>query len=341
MVILATLLILSMILFRDDGSENKRQKTLYGFFDTFATVYNYSEDSDEEYIKNYQLVEATLAHYHELFDIYNSHEGVAGLYEINRNAGVAPVEVQEDLIKFLEYCKEIHSLTKGETNIAMGAVLSLWHECRSDAVKNPSKARLPDPDALSEAAEHCDIDDLIIDRENSTVYIADEKMSLDVGAIGKGYAVERAAEALSRQGVSGYVLDVGGNIRIVGDRPSGEGYRTGIKDPLAPEGGYSLILTLSDTSTVTSGGYERYYVVDNKKYHHIIDKDTLMPADHFASVTVITDDSGLADALSTALFCMDGKSGLELVESIDVVEAVWVKADGEVIKSSGIDGFVK
>ena len=128
---------------------------------------------------------------------------------------------------------------------------------------------------------------------------------------------------------------------MVGDRPGGGGYRTGIKDPRDPSGGYSLILTVESTSTVTSGGYERYYEVDGKIYHHIIDKDTLAPAEHFASVTVVTPHSGLADTLSTALFCMDIETGRALVESLDEVEAVWVEYDGTVLKSSGIDNFVK
>ena len=164
-------------------------------------------------------------------------------------------------------------------------------------------------------------------------------MSLDVGAIGKGYAVERTAEKLAEAGAEGYVLDVGGNLRIIGTKPSGDGFKMGIKDPFDKDGGYSKILVIADTSGVTSGGYERYFTVDGKKYHHIIDKDTLSPADKFASVTVITPDSGLADALSTALFCMDEAVGLSLVESLGQVEAVWVRNDGSVVCSSGIADY--
>ena len=340
MVILAVLLILCMLITPGKDPE-KKQKTFYDLFDTVGTVLDYSGDTDEKFDENYQLVYHTLRYYNDIFDIYNDRENVVGIYEINKNAGIAPVEVPTELIDFLEFCKEVHALTGGEVNVAMGAVLSLWHECRMVAAVAPASAMLPEEESLIEAAKHCDINKLIINRADSTVYLEDKEMSLDVGAIGKGYAVEMAAKKLSEVGADGYVLDVGGNLRIIGAKPSGDGFKIGIKDPFGNAGVYVKILVLKNTSSVTSGGYERYYTVGDKKYHHIIDKDTLYPSEKFASVTVITEDSGLADVLSTALFCMSEEEGVTLVESLSGVEAVWVKNGGEVICSSGIEGFIK
>ena len=321
------------------GEPQRKYKTTYGYFNTVTTVFDYTGGTEEEFEDNFDLVCETLTYYHKLFDIYNDAEGAVGLYEINREAGKSAVRVDGSVIDFLEYCKEIYELTEGEVNIAMGAVLRLWHECRTDASISTALARIPSRAELTEASLHCDINKIIINREESTVYLEDPMMSLDVGAIGKGYAVEMVAKRLVANGVEGYVLDVGGNLRMIGDRPSGKGYRTGIKDPSDPSGGYSMILTVSKTSTATSGGYERYFVVDDEIYHHIIDKDTLYPAEHMSSVTVITEDAGLADSLSTALFCMDIESGLALVESLDGVEAVWIKVDGTLIESAGIKDF--
>lgn len=340
MALLAVLLVLAMFL-PDGGDAEKRQRSFYGLFDTVGYVMDYSNDSDQRFAENYELAHKVLEHYHRLFDIYGDHDGVSGLYDVNKNAGIAPVRVSSELIDFLEFSKEVYTLTGGEVNVVMGAVLSLWHDCRELAAFDPTGAKIPDAESLSEAAKHCDINKLIINREESTVYLEDERMSLDVGAVGKGYAVEMAAKRLAEAGADGYVLDVGGNIRIIGDKPSGDGFRTGIKNPLDSNGGYVKILTLSDTASVTSGGYERYYTVDGKRYHHIVDKDTLHPAERFASVTVITPDSGLADALSTALFCMDVEAGLSLVESLEDVEAVWVAPDGGAVCSSGIEAFLK
>jgi thiamine biosynthesis lipoprotein len=132
------------------------------------------------------------------------------------------------------------------------------------------------------------------------------------------------------------VLDVGGNLRIVGAKPDGNGWITGIKDPHNASK-YAEKLTLSDISCVTSGDYERYFEVDGIRYHHIIDKDTLYPAEHFSSVTVICRDSGLADALSTALFCMSYEEGRALVDALDSVEVIWVTKAGGKYTTDGID----
>lgn len=160
--------------------------------------------------------------------------------------------------------------------------------------------------------------------------------ALDVGAVGKGYAVERSAQALVERGCKSYVLNVGGNIRTIGTKVDGSGWITGIKDPLNPDSKYAMYLSLTDTSCVTSGTYERYFIVDRVKYHHIIDCETLMPANYFISVSIITKDSGLADALSTALFCMSYEEGKALIEKLENVDVLWIYSDGSLKYTSGI-----
>lgn len=331
MVLLATLLIIAAVLFREE-EEKRRSKTLYGYFDTVSVIYDYSGGSEEGFSARCRTVEDIFDYYHGLLDVYNNRDSENGLYEINEKAGKEPVKVPEELIAFLEFSIEAHRLTGGEVNIALGGVTLLWHQCRMEATANPEAAKIPDSEALAEAALHTDITKIVIDKENSTVFLADEKMRLDPGAIGKGYAAERAAEALVGAGADGLVLDVGGNIRAVGKKPSGEGFTTGIKDPFG-NGGYTDVVEIEDSSAVTSGGYERYYYVGENRYHHIIDKDTLTSPEYFASVTVLTKDSGLADALSTALFCMSYEEGAELINDFDGVEAIWINHDGSVVRS--------
>ena len=131
------------------------------------------------------------------------------------------------------------------------------------------------------------------------------------------------------------MLNIGGNIRIIGHKPDGSGWGTGIKDPKNPNR-FALQLTIADTSCVTSGDYIRYFTVNGTKYHHIIDKDTLMPSSFFSAVTVFTANSGLADALSTALFSMSYEDGLALVNRIGGVEVVWIATDGAIQYTQGI-----
>ena len=304
-----------------------KNRIFYEYFDTVSTVYDYSGDSDEKFRENALLVEERLKYYHELFDIYNEYEGLTNLATVNRLAKAGEVEVCGELIEFLEYAIEMHGLTEGNTNIAMGSVLSIWHKYREAGKAVPTEAE------LKAAAEHTDINKLVIDRENSTVKFLDPKMSLDVGAIAKGYAVERIAEELIERGATAYVLDVGGNLRAIGTKVDGGTWRTGVRNPdLFSREQYVYYLDIADTSVVTSGDYQRFYTVNGVKYHHIINKDTLMPADYFSSVTVVTKDSGLADALSTALFNMDYESGAKLLDTLDGVSVIWVTKDGEVKK---------
>lgn len=299
----------------------------YEYFDTVSVVYSYAGDGEDVFSANCSAVEDVISRYHRLFDIYYEYSGINNLRTVNTHAGIAPVTVSEELIDFLEYGMEIYRKTNGETNIMIGAVTRLWHDCREEALRDPEAARIPTEGELAEARAHTSPELLVINREEKTVYITDPEASLDVGALGKGYAAQRASEALRARGALGYVLNLGGNIVTIGTKPTGEGWRTSIRDPHSA-GEYALTVTLSDICCVTSGNYERYYVADGKRYHHIVDKDTLMPSEFFSSVTVLSDDSALADALSTALFCMPYEEGRALVDSIPGTEAFWIDNDG-------------
>ena len=312
----------------------------YNFFDTVSYIYSYTGDTKESFSENCSKIAEILDKHHKLFDIYYEYTDVTNLCTINKNAGGEPLKVDKELIDFLLYAKELYDITNGEMNIMMGAVLRPWHDCRTEASSDPSSARLPEEAVLVEAAKHTDFSSLEIDVENQTVRITDPKASIDVGALGKGYATEKAAQYLIQKNIKGYVLNIGGNIRIVGTKTDGSGWMTGIKDPEAPGSAYASYITIANTSCVTSGNYERFYNVDGVKYHHIIDKDTLMPANYFSSVTIITENSGLADALSTALFCMSYEDGLSIVEALDGVDVLWILPDGEQKMTDGFKSLI-
>lgn len=327
--ILAILGLLAVILVsRPDSLKPGTGVVNYALFDTVSYIYTYAGDTSAVFDKNCKEVWSLLAEYHQLFDIYREYSGVNNLCTLNKNAGGDAIEVSPRLIEFLLYARELYTLTNGEMNIMMGSVLSLWHDAREDG------GYIPSPDSLAEADKHTSFDLLVIDEENNTVRITDENARIDVGALGKGYATEMAANYLENKGVSSYVLNIGGNIRIIGQKPDGEGFKTGIKNPLDTST-FIKKITISDVSCVTSGDYERYYTFEGKKYHHIIDKDTLCPSDYFSSVTVITKNSGLADALSTALFSMSYEDGLALVKRIGDVDVLWVYHDGTTESTEG------
>ncbi|MBO5501838.1 MAG: FAD:protein FMN transferase [Clostridia bacterium] len=305
-------------------------------FDTASQLVIYA-DSQQEANRLAQWIYAELLRYHKLFDQYNDWPNVAGIYEVNEKAAAKPVRVEPELFSLLTFAKEMYSLTKSKTNIAMGSVLRLWHQAREDGTVNPEAAYLPEMTALQDAALHADPQHLLLDEANQTVFFTDPAMKLDVGAIAKGYAVEQVALQLEAEGVNGVLLSIGGNVRAVGTRPDGTAFPVGVQNPdLTAEKKHIAILTLNNASLVTSGSYQRYYTVEGKQYHHIIDPVTLMPATHVWAVSVVTKDSGLADALSTALFNLPLEEGMKLIDSLPDTEALWVKLDGTIVMSDGI-----
>ena len=311
----------------------------FNYFDTVSYVYCYINDSAEQFENCSADVAVILEEYHRLFDIYHEYTGINNLCTLNKNAGGEPLEVDEKLIDFLLTARELYEKTGGEMNIMMGAVLALWHDCR-EAASQGEKGTVPDAAALEEAAGHIDFSLLEIDEENSTVTVTDPDMRLDVGAIAKGYAVEMVAQSMEEKGITGYILNVGGNVRAVGEKSDGEGWTVGVENPADEGEDYIAYLELSRESLVTSGSYQRYYLVNGERYHHIIHPDTLMPAEGYLSVSVLTAHSGKGDALSTALFCMSMEEGKALAESLSDTEVQWVMSDGTIHTTDGWSAYV-
>ena len=336
---LSLLLLLALLLSgcnRVGESEIKQYNaTFLTLFDTVTTIVGRAE-SQEALMEQAQAIHDELLVYHQLFDIYNDYEGLNNLKTVNDNAGVAPVVVDRAIIDLLLDCKEYYDLTGGRVNVAMGSVLALWHEARNDGLNDIANAYLPDQAKLEAAAEHTDINCVVIDEEAFTVFITDPEVRLDVGAIAKGWAAQRAAE----NAPSGLLISVGGNVCATGPKDeSGTPWRVGVQDP---DGGENYLHTLNITggSVVTSGDYQRCYMVDGKIYHHIIDPETLYPSTYWRSVTIVCADSGLADALSTALFLLPLEEGKALLEKTGA-EAMWVDEAGEKYYSPGFEELIR
>lgn len=320
---------------------NKYTTYSFDYFDTATTIIGYAA-TQEEFDRISADILAELGEYHRLFTIYHRFEGLENLCTINelKDGAHRTVTVDRRIIDMLLYAKEMYHKTGGKVNVAMGSVLSIWHDYREEGMDEPWNAELPPMEKLQEAAEHTSIEHLVIDEENSTVTLTDPKMKLDVGAIAKGYAVEMVARSLEEKGITGYVLNVGGNVRTVGTKADGSPWTAGVENPAEDEDApYLAYLALDSRSLVTSGSYQRYYVVDGKRYHHIIDPATLMPSEGFVSVSIVCPSSAQGDALSTALFCMTVEEGQALIESLPDTEAMWVLPNGTKITSSGFDNF--
>ncbi len=340
-IILSFSLVLMLVSCSAYSDLKRFSKSFFDVFDTASTVTAYDK-SQKDFNEHFKAFYNELEEYSKLYDIYNSYDGIVNLKYVNENAGKEPVHVDEKIMDLLLYGKQAYEMSGGNTNICMGAVLSVWHDKREEGLQNPENAALPDIDILKEKSKHTDINNLILDTQNSTVFFADDEMLLDVGAIAKGYVADKMCEYVLENNIwQSATISLGGNLKTVGYK-NNDGktpFTIGIESPDKSKEYLSKVSVSNGFSVVTSGDYQRYYTVDGVKYCHIIDPNTLMPADTFSSVSIITKNSANADALSTALFIMDIEKGLDLVESMEDVEAIWTYKDGKEVRSSGFSKY--
>lgn len=333
-IIMITLILMSC----SNNKYNKYQSDFFGAFDTYTILIGYAK-SQEEYQKYHDIVYEEMMRQHKLFDIYNNYTGINNIKTINDNAGIAPVEVSDELIEFLLFGIEAYHLTDGMVNMAAGSVLRTWHEYRTEGSENPEEAQLPPMDYLIEMSQHMNIEDVVINIEEKTVYLRDPIMSLDVGSLAKGYAVEQAMNTAKEQGFISALISAGGNIKANG-KPldSRDRWGVGIQDPESEIIGAQNIIDevfITDVAVVTSGGYERNYEVDGKLYHHIIDLKTLMPPEHYSSATIVTPDSGYADMYSTVIFLLTYEEAIEYLKNHEEVEGLWIYPDNSLEATEG------
>lgn len=303
--------ILLAILLTMTGCQKKQPQSAsyYDLFDTYCTFTAYGISSSEFQEVSEALHEFLLA-FHQEVDIYHTYDHCTNLYQVNRAAGAKTLTVSNQLMTFLCFCQEAYTLSQKRINVMLGAVTSLWRQGRENQA-------VPSQDALLEAAAHTDINSLQLDPVNSTVYIDDPSAQLDVGALAKGYAGRLAVEFLKQQGIENFLLDLGGNLCAFG-APVGTGrdqFTIGIQDPDQANGSYLATRQIQNQCAVTSGDYQRYFEIGGTRYHHIIDPDTLFPSTYHRSVTILYEDSALADLLSTAVFLLPEEEGTALAES--------------------------
>lgn len=334
-----------MIFIITSCSKNKyKEKNSHTFFETFDTTITYTEYSDtkENFEKNASFVESEFKRLHKLFDRYHKYD-VNNIYTINENAGKKPVKVDKDIIDVLKFSIENFDKTKGKVNITMGAVLEIWHNYR---LKNEgledSKTIIPDSEELKNASRHTDINNIIIDESKLEVFIKNDKTSIDLGAVAKGYATELIAKKLKGRGVESATINAGGNVRTIGS--PGDNRQTwgiAIQNPQIENGDFLDVLFVHDKSVVTSGDYQRYFTHKGKVYHHIVSPKTLQPEGDFNSVSIVTEDSGLADLLSTAIYLSTKEEAKEILSNYDDVGVLWYSKKNGKSNTENIDKYLK
>lgn len=321
----------------DTADHDKRfEYTYLDVFDTVTVLQLYTENQEIADTLA-EALHTRLTELHKAYTIYEQYDDITNLKTVNDRAGET-VRVDDALFSLLELGKTAYSLTDGKVNMAMGSVLRLWRDARTVAMEDPENAQLPDMAVLKAAAEHTSIESVVLDAANKTVLFTDAEVSLDVGAFAKGYAVQQVADYAKELGITSALISVGGNVVAIGDK-AGSPFIIGIQDPQDPST-HLLTVKASNCTVVTSGTYQRYFTVDGVQYHHLIDPDTVYPANRWASVSVIGPDSGVADILSTALFLLPQDQGADLLKTAGGYEAVWITSEGETLYSNNFENYL-
>ena len=350
-VILIMLLLMTAVACTPNANQiysgyERHTDTFFDTFDTLIQVIAYTR-SEEEFNAYFTQIHQRFQELHQLYDIYNDYPGVNNIKKVNDQAGIAPVAVHDDLINLILFAREWHDKTAGRTNIALGPVLKIWHDYRDEGLFDPSSAQLPPLEDLEWASQFTDIHQVEVDEAAGTVYLPDPRMRLDIGGVAKGYAVELVIREVEAAGLESVIISAGGNVRALG-RPfddSRETWTVGLHDPEASMFADSNTLlgtvSITNASVVTSGDYQRYYIVDGQPVHHLIDPTTLMPGNYYRAVTVVMEDSGLADFFSTELFLLPFEDSFAMAESIDGLEAIWVLPDGTIEMTDGMNEILQ
>ena len=250
------------------------------------------------------------------------------LGELNENAGIKPIKLSEDSIEIIKRGLHYSELSKGSYDISIGPLVKLW------SIGLPG-ARVPSKDEINSTLKNIDYSKIKVNKNE--VFLEEEGMLLDLGSIAKGYAADEVVELLEDEGIEKAVIDLGGNIYVMGEKAENKKWKIGIQNPFADRGSAIGSILLEDKSIVTTGVYERYIEEGDVKYHHVLDPKTGYPYEtEIAGVTIIADESIDADSLSTLVFTKGIDEGINFIESIENVDAIFVTNEREVYKTSGI-----
>lgn len=273
-------------------------------------------------------IDKIYSEYHKLTDRYNSYPNIVNLYTINNNVLVDKyLKIDEKLYKLIEYGIKLCNESNGKIDISMGNVIDVWKGYRESGSSVPTLEEL-------KYVDYNNINEI----ELNDGQIKNNNLNLDLGSIAKGYVTGIVGKYLDSIGIDKYLINAGGNA-LVGNYYKKGKYKVGLEDPNSNTGEIYKIINVTNKAVVTSGGYLRYYEYKGKKFHHIIDPDTLFPTDYMKSVTIITDSSAYADFLSTYIFLLPVEDGKKYIESLDNVEAIWYLNDNNYVTSSGFNKY--
>lgn len=293
------------------------------YFDTLISITVYDRRYSDEVDHCFSMADR--------FDrLFSMNKKSSDIWRINHAKG-QPVNVSDDTAKIIRDGLKYSAISDGAFDITIGRLTSVWEKARE-------KKEIPSDELVKEALSTVDYRNVLIDGNKVTLKNPDAM--IDLGGIAKGYIADRMKSYLKKHHVPSALINLGGNVLVIGDKPDGSHYRIGIQEPFASEGTTVTEVAVSDKSVVTSGIYERYFKKNGKIYHHIIDTGTGYPEENgIKSVTVISKKSVDGDALSTVLFVLGSDKGIEKAEKMDGIECAYILSDGSFKMTSGMKKY--
>lgn len=270
----------------------------------------------------------------EIESLVSINESGTELDKVNDFAGISPIEVTSTTYEIVEKGLEYSKLSNGDFDITIGPLVKLWNI-------GLDGAKVPTQEEINSVLPLIDYNLLELNEEDNTIFLKNKGMMIDLGSIAKGYAADEISRILTEDNVNSAIIDLGGNIYAHGIKPSGQAWNIGIQNPFNTRGDIIGVLKVKNKTVVTSGIYERYIEKDGIKYHHLLNPNTGYPFENnIAGVSIVTDKSTDADALSTTVFAKGLEEGLKFVESLSNVDAIFITKDNKVYITDGIrDSF--
>jgi len=285
-------------------------------------------DADEEKAK--KAIEESEKRVQEIENKMTVNKEKSEVILINENSGINSVQVSPDTFYVIQKAKKYSDLSGGAFDLTVEPIVKLWGI-------GTENARVPKQEEIDALLGLVDYNDVLLDESTNQVKLNREGQAIDLGAIAKGYAGDEVKKILKEHGIKTAFVNLGGNVVTLGSKLDGSPWRIGVQNPLDERGKHIAVIEVVDETLVTSGNYERYFIEDGKRYHHIIDPKTGYPAEAgIISSTIVTNSSIDADALSTSVYVLGLEKGMELIESLENVEAVIVTEDKKIYVTSGL-----
>ncbi len=319
-------LILFLFLFIISCHTERLYKKTSILMDTLVSVTVVSDSKKEAE----SAIEEAFSEIRRLEGLINFYSSESEISMINKNAGIKPVKVSRETMDVIKKAIYVSEITEGAFDITVGPLVRLW---------DFHKRIKPEEEKIKEAKRYVGYRDIIIDERDSTVFLRRKGMYIDPGGIVKGYTADRVVEILKRRGIKAGLVAVAGDIKAFGRKPDGNPWIVGVRNPRS-EKRDDLIATLelNERAISTSGDYERYFIIDGKRYHHILNPETGYPAEDSVSVTVISEDGYLADGLSTGFFVLGSQKSLGIAKRYNL-GLIIVDKTMKIYTTENIDGL--